>query len=87
MFKNKKSDSPENQPRYSIYSPLSRCVYIKADFPIYLEREIMRYLSDSYFDGWMYEIDIIIGHEKRHLSLNNRKDIKRLGFMTYKYFE
>jgi len=87
MFKNKKSNNSDNETRYSVYSPLSKCVYIKADFPIYLEREIMRYLSDPYFDGWMYEIDIMVGHEKRHLSLYNRKDIKRVGFMSYKYFK
>ncbi|WNM52972.1 hypothetical protein CoNPh10_CDS0081 [Staphylococcus phage S-CoN_Ph10] len=70
-----------------MYLPSSKCIYIKADYPIYLEREIMKYLSKPYFDGWLYEIDIIKGNKKKHLSSTNRKEIKKLAFLSNEYFK
>lgn len=76
----------QQQLRYSIYSPSSKCIFIKADYPGYLEREIMKYLSNPYFDGWLYEIDII-KNSKKHLSLTNRKEVKKLAFLSNEYFK
>lgn len=77
----------QQQLRYSMYLPSSKCVYIKADHPIYLERELMKHLSKSYFDGWLYEIDIIKGNKKKHLSLTSRKEIKELALLSNLYFK
>lgn len=77
----------EKQPRYSIYLPSSKCIYIKADYPGYLEREIMQYLHNPYFDGWLYEIDIVKGNKKKHLSLSNRKKLKEVVFISDIYFK
>lgn len=77
----------EKQPRYSIYLPSSKCIYIKADYPGYLERELMQYLHNPYFDGWLYEIDIVKGNKKKHLSLSNRKEVKEVAFIPNAYFK
>ena len=47
----------------------------------------MRYLSKTYFDYWLYEIDIINQNKKTHLSLNDRIEVKRLVFKSYSYFK
>lgn len=77
----------EKQPRYSIYSLRSKCIFIKADCPGYLERELMQYLHQPCFDGWLYEIDIVKGNKKKHLSLSNRKKLKEVVFISDIYFK
>jgi hypothetical protein len=80
-------EKTKQHPRYSVYMPSSKCIYIKADYPGYLEREILLYLSNPYFNGWLYEIDIIKGNKKKHLSLTNRKEIKKVAFIPNAYFK
>ena len=65
----------EQKKRYSVYLPISKVIYIKSDFDIYLLKELNKYVSDFYFDNYTYEIDIVEKNRTKHLSLSKKKDV------------
>lgn len=65
----------EQKKRYSVYLPSSKVIYIKSDFDIYLLKELNKYISDTYFNNYLYEIDIVEKSRTKHLSLSKRKDV------------
>lgn len=65
----------EQKNRYSVYLPSSKVIYIKSDFDIYLLKELNKYISDTYFNDYLYEIDIVEKSRTRHLSLSKKNDV------------
>lgn len=65
----------EQKKRYSVYLPISKVIYIKSDFNSYLLKELNKYISDSYFNNYLYEIDIVEENKTKHLSLSDKKDV------------
>lgn len=65
----------EQKKRYSVYLPISKVIYIKSDFDIYLLKELNKYVSDFYFDNYSYEIDIVEKSRTKHLSLSKKNDV------------
>lgn len=65
----------EQKKRYSVYLPSSKVIYIKSDFNSYLLKELNKYISDTYFNNYLYEIDIVEKSRTKHLSLNKKNDV------------
>lgn len=65
----------EQKKRYSVYLPSSKVIYIKSDFNIYLLKELNKYISDTYFNNYSYEIDIVEKNRTKHLSLSKKNDV------------
>lgn len=65
----------EQKKRYSVYLPSSKVIYIKSDFNSYLLKELNKYISDTYFNNYLYEIDIVEKSRTKHLSLSKKNDV------------